>query len=435
MGENRKGRCFWLLAALAGLLVLIAGCSTKDNGETQKNAETVLKFVWWGGDQRKESTLKVIKMFEEANPGVRIEALPLSSTSDVSKETVMGYGRNESPDIIQGDYGFIFNFINRKLFEPLDTYTKSGELDLSDVESEFLAPGRAADGKLYAVNLGSNAQTFLINTKVFADTKVELPQDGYTLDDLYVILKEMKAKNKTPGFAPLGSMIDMTYYFRARGASLYNHEGTDLGYQDDQIMADYLRLQKKWTDEGLIYSGGSVSNNKNHPLVTGLTALYPVVTNQAATISSFTSDSLKLIHYPVIDPKYEGKFLKPSMFLSVSAYSEHKAVAAKFISFMINNPEANDILNGERGVPVSSKIAARLFANQNAANQEQYLYIEKLKTQVKPIDPPVPSSSTSVNNAYTRIKNKVLAGSISPEEGAAEYRSDAAKILIRGRAE
>lgn len=435
MGENRTGRCLWLFAALAGLLVLVAGCSTNDDGETKKNAEEVLKFVWWGGDQRKENTLKVIELFEKANPGVKIEAVPLSNTSDVSKEAVMGYGRGEAPDIIQGDYGFIFNFINRKLFEPLDTYAENGALDLTDVESEFLAPGRAADGKLYAVNLGNNSQTFLINTKVFADTKIELLQDGYTLDDLYATLKEMKARNKTPGFAPLGAMIDMTYYMRARGVSLYNSEGTGLGYQDDQIMADYLRLQKKWTDEGLIYKGGSVSNNKNHPLVTGLTAIYPVVTNQAATISSFTSDSLKLIHYPVIDPKYEGKFLKPSMFLSVSAYSKHKEAAAKFISFFINNPEANDILNGERGVPVATKIAARLFAKQNAANQEQYLYIENLKTQVKPIDPPVPSSSTSVNNAYNRVKNKVLAGTITPEEGAAEYRSDAAKILNRGRAE
>ncbi|MNC69013.1 hypothetical protein D3C75_1196650 [compost metagenome] len=84
---------------------------------------------------------------------------------------------------------------------------------------------------------------------------------------------------------------------------------------------------------------------------------------------------------------------------------------------------------------MASKIADRLFAKQDAANQEQYLYIEKLKTQVKPIDPPVPSSSTSVNNAFTRIKNKVLAGTVSPEEGAAEYRSEAVKILNRGRAE
>jgi multiple sugar transport system substrate-binding protein len=230
-------------------------------------------------------------------------------------------------------------------------------------------------------------------------------------------------------------MIDLTYYLRARGVSMYNPEGTELGYQDDQIMADYLRTQQKWTDEGLIYTGGSVSNNKSHPLVTGLTAFYPVVTNQAATISSFTSDSLKLFHYPVVDPKVEGKFLRPSMFLSVSAFSKHKEVAAQFISFFMNDPEANDILNGERGVPVVSKIAGRLFAKQDAANQEQYLYIEKLKTQVKPIDPPVPSSSTSLNNALTRIKNKVFAGTVSPEEGAAEYRIEAAKILNRGRAE
>lgn len=435
MRENQTGRCFWLLAALAGLLLLLAGCSTEDNIQTKEDDATALKFVWWGGDQRKENTLKVIELFEKANPGVKIEPVTFSGTADVSKEVVMGFGKGDAPDIIQGDYSFIFNFINRKLFEPLNAYMDKGILDLTDVDPTFLESGRAKDGSLYAVNVGSNAQAFLINTKVFADSKVELPKDGYSIDDLYATLKELKAKVKTPGFTPLGSMIDLTYYLRARGVSMYNPDGTELGYQDDQVMADYLRIQQKWTDEGLLYTGGSVSNNQSHPLVTRLTAIYPIVTNQAGTISSFTADSLKLFHYPVVDKKVEGKFLRPSMFLSVSAYSKHKEAAAKFISFFINNPEANDILNGERGVPVASKIASRLFAKQDSTKQEQYLYIEKLKTQATPIDPPVPSSSSSVNNVFTRVKNKVLAGTVTPEEGAAEYRSEAIKILNRGRAE
>jgi multiple sugar transport system substrate-binding protein len=428
----------FILLALAAMLMLLAACS-KEEAKENDSSPVVLRFVWWGSEQRKADTMKVIEMYQKANPGVEIRAEAFGNTGGLSTQLTIDNARQDAPDIIQGDYGFVFNYIDRKLFEPLDSYSKKGGvLDLSDVEPSYLDPGRAKDGKLYAVNVGNNTQTFLYNPKILEEHQVALPQEGYTVDEFYNMLKELKAKVKTPGFAPLGNMVDLTYYLRAKGGSMYNAEGTGVGYADDAILADYFKLNMKWASEGLIYTppaGTSVGNNKDHPLATGKTAFYSIVTNAAGTISSFAPEPLKLLPYPVFEQGQEGKFIKPSMFLSVSAYSKHKEEAAKFISFFINNEEANDVLNAERGVPVSSKIAARLLTKLDEGSQEQYKFIDYLKTHSKPIDPPAPKAASTVTNAYNLIFSKVKAGTLSPEEGAAQYRAEADKILNRGRSE
>ncbi|MBP0587737.1 hypothetical protein, partial [Mycobacterium tuberculosis] len=42
-------------------------------GGTVFAQDKTIRFAWWGGDDRHEPTLKVIQMFEAANPGIKIK--------------------------------------------------------------------------------------------------------------------------------------------------------------------------------------------------------------------------------------------------------------------------------------------------------------------------------------------------------------------------
>lgn len=109
----------------------------------------------------------------------------------------------------------------------------------------------------------------------------------------------------------------------------------------------------------MVGSFKGVSNDENHPVITGKTAFFSVSSNASTILSSKAGRTIKLLPLPKAGDK-EGRFIKPSMFLAVSSYSKYPEEAAKFINFFINNEAANDILKGERGVPVSSVIAAQL---------------------------------------------------------------------------
>lgn len=178
----------------------------------------------------------------------------------------------------------------------------------------------------------------------------------------------------------------------------------------------------------MVGSFKGVSNDENHPVITGKTAFFSVSSNASTILSSKAGRTIKLLPLPKAGDK-EGRFIKPSMFLAVSSYSKYPEEAAKFINFFINNEAANDILKGERGVPVSSVIAAQLSGKLGEGGKQQYELLDYLKTHSSPIDPPAPSSSMVVDNAYKILLDRVLDGSITPEQAAKSYRAEATSIL------
>lgn len=126
-----------VIEGVGALLVLtgIVGCSNSGDGNKEEAAaqEVTLKFVWWGKEQRKEDTQKVVDLYMKEHPGVKIVTEDFSGTDALSSRLAMDTADQKAADIIQGDYGFIFNYINRDLIEPLGPYIKNKSLSISDV--------------------------------------------------------------------------------------------------------------------------------------------------------------------------------------------------------------------------------------------------------------------------------------------------------------
>lgn len=427
------GRIYIFLAALS-LLAGLIGCNKpadpQNVGEPSGSEEPVtLKFIWWGSDQRKEDTLKVIELYKKKHPHVNFETESLGGTDEVATQLAIETADQNTADIIQADYSFIFNYINRDLIEPLDTYIADHRLNVSDMDPAYLAPGQK-DELLYALPMGNNAQSFFYNPAIFEKTGVAVPKEGYTIDDLHQTMVQLKTNMAEADFYPLGNMIDVNYYLRAEGLSMYKADGSGLGYEDDKILTDYFTLYKQWVDEGLLIknSVGSSKNNKDHPIVAGKTALFSGSSNNNTVLTKLAGSPIKLLPFPKTPSGQEGGWIKPSMLMAVSSYSKHKEEAVAFMDFFLNDPEANDILHGERGVPASAAMADRV-AGQDPAAKEQVEFINYMKAHSKPLDPPNPSSHVVINNAYQSALQKVLSGKLTPAEGAAEYRAQATEIL------
>jgi multiple sugar transport system substrate-binding protein len=405
------------------------GCGKVTNIQENKGDNTeseTLKLIWWGNDQRKEFTQKAIELFQQKHPNVKFETKTYPGTADIKVGLAMNTADEDMPDIIQTNYDFIHDYALRDLLEPFNPYVEQNVLNLSDVDKSYLEGGIDND-KLYGVPLGINAYCIAVNPLVFEKAGVEIPKSGYTYDELYEVAKKLKDQIKDDGFYPLANFVDFNTYVRSREKTYFNSKGTALGYEDDKIYVDYFKLQKKWLDEGLI--APDVLSDKNALLTSGKSGIWWGVSNGVSVMSKTAKTVIKIISVPSATKGKITSCVRPSMFFSVSAYSKHKKEAVEFINFITNDLDVNNILKGERGVPISEKVSASVEQKLSEADKQQYLLMKYIKENPSPSDPPTPNTSGNVNSLFARLSGPILKGEITPDESAKNFRTGANKIL------
>lgn len=139
------------------------------------------------------------------------------------------------------------------------------------------------------------------------------------------------------------------------------------------------------------------------------------------------------INLPPEQATNKALYLRPTMFWSITENSKHKEEAAKFIDFYTNNIEANKLIKGERGVPLSSEVVKALQGELTESEAKIFQYVEDAKQYVGPADPPAPVGSAEVMKTLDDFAEKILFKAITPKEGAEQFREQATEILGRNK--
>ncbi len=126
-------------------------------------------------------------------------------------------------------------------------------------------------------------------------------------------------------------------------------------------------------------------------------------------------------------------WLKPGMFWSVSETSKVKEECAKFINWMINSEEANDIIMAERGVPISSEIRDYMVnsGKMSTTQTEMFEYVDKVTEIAGECPSADPGGIAEINKAFNDAGNSVQYGQATAEEAAKTFRKQATEILER----
>ncbi|SFM51988.1 Bacterial extracellular solute-binding protein, partial [Gracilibacillus orientalis] len=150
--------------------------------------------------------------------------------------------------------------------------------------------------------------------------------------------------------------------------------------------------------------------------------------NQFAGLEQISGLDFKFA--PMPGPNVEsGLFLKPGQFFSITKNSKEKEAAAKFIDFFVNDIEANKIILGERGVPVSSEVKEALKAEVSASRAEVFDYITWVEDNSSPMGSPDPAGAGEIIELLTNLSEQMSYGQITPKEAATTFRSKAESIL------
>ncbi|MBB4952146.1 multiple sugar transport system substrate-binding protein [Agrobacterium vitis] len=396
-------------------------------------AKTTLRHFWWGNPERDKRTFAAIEAFQKINPDIAVSGETIGWGDYWTKMATQTAGRNMA-DLVQMDYRYLFEYVRRGALKPLDEYI--GKSLMLDGFDQGPLEGGKVDGKLYALNIGSNSQVMVYNTRVFKEAGIDADLINWTWDDFAKTAAKITAatSGKVKGSDDLALMIEVfESWARQSGREFYDKDGKVTVTADDvasywQFWADLRKADTvRIKDRTLILDLPIVESG----VAAGDTAMSHFWSNQLVGIQTAAKDKIGAAMVPGKAGGKPGQYIKPSMFMSLSRDAKDPKAAIAYMNAWVNDPTMTGILGLERGIPASPKVRAALLPNLNEVEKISVDYFDAIQSKVGPLPLPAPKGAGEVRDSFMRTGSEVVLGKMSAKDAAARFIEDAQDIVDR----
>lgn len=363
-------------------------------------APAVLRFSWWGGGARHEATLKAVAAFQQKNPGLRIKAEYMGFNGYLERLTTQIAGGSE-PDVMQINWAWLAMFSKRgNGFTDLHRF--KAHLALDAFSAEDRASGLVA-GKLNALPVSYTARVLLWNQAAFQRAGLVVPK---TWDDLFAAGPVFKRQFGDRAYPIDGELYDMmllaqTYAQQLHGMPYVDPKQPRVAMTPAAAL-DWVRLYKRLVNEHVATPlplraslGGADKPTEQQPdWVVGRWAGNYTWDSAIALRQSTLDKQQKLVlgDFPTLPgAKNSGLFGRPALMLAVGRNSQQPELAARFIDYLLTDPDAALILGRTRGVPAVERQMKALTAAGKLPPLELQAYAQIQARRVEgQIDLPAP---------------------------------------------
>ncbi|GAA1391659.1 substrate-binding domain-containing protein [Luteococcus peritonei] len=205
-------RHFLTLSAALGAAGTLSACGSSDSdtgaGAQATAAATpgVIKVAYqkYGNFTQIDSLFKdVKKIFEAENQGSKLELIPIEAAQNdyITKLALMNRSADTAPDLMYEDSFMVRSDVDAGYLLKLDDYL-AGWPDWGQFVDAAKEAGKADDGGIYGVSLGTDTRGIWYNKQVLA--KAGIAAEGWQPKDWDELLTAAEAiKAKVPGVMPL----------------------------------------------------------------------------------------------------------------------------------------------------------------------------------------------------------------------------------------
>ena len=450
---RKTGAVLISVSLAAGIL---AGCGSGSSAETTSVSTTTaaassaagtttvassgsgsvaLTFSWWGNQTRNDRTQKAIELYCQNNTDVTIDG-QFSQWADYWQKLATASAGEQLPDVLQMDYQYIAQYGSSDQLLDLTPYVESGVLDTSNWDENMISAG-TVDGKFIAVTAGINVPAMVYNKTVTDQAGVTI-KDNMTLDEFIEVCRTIYENTGYKTSMKYGATQELfSYWVRSDDNVLLDEEQIQATQEQ---MEKYFGVYEQGIEEGWeldpsVFAEISIGSVEQDPLIGGTTpetsswVMFCWSNQYTALTQQADGRELEMTTWPSPDPQ-KSDYLKPSQFFSVSQTSANPDEAVEFINWLINSSEANNILLGERGVPVNSEIAAEVKAQLSETDQKTYDFLyDVVMPESSPIDPPYPSGYAEVGTTLNNLVEQICYQQIDSAEAAEQFIAQGNSIL------
>ncbi|MHC6229783.1 ABC transporter substrate-binding protein [Arthrobacter sp. MMS24-T111] len=402
------------------------GSSSGQTGTAEK--PVTINYTWWGNDDRAERTRKAIALFESKNPDIKVNGNFTDFAGYWQKRATEAAGGG-LPDVMQWDLSYLRDYGQRNQLLDLGTV----KIDTSAFEKSLLPSGQIK-GKTYGIPTSTNAFAVYYDPAKLASLGIAEPTGKWTWSEFQAFLKEVGDKGNGTLYGSTdftGVWWQFNIWLRQKNIQAFTSDGK-LGFSKDDLKT-WWNLNSKLRGTQAIVPEDRVTQLKpKSPFGSNVSAAEVTWDNfMAGYLADSGAKQLKLVPVPSDDPNNLGLFLKPSMLMVASAKTKFKDAAARFIDFMVNDPEVGQIFKTSRGVPASK--TQRDGTTFDGADKLVVDYEKSIEQYLKDApEPPIVGFGT-LEASFGRIASDLNYGKLTVD-GAVDAWFKEAEDLIKQNA-
>jgi len=402
------------------------------------NDETEIVFAWWGGDGRYAQTTEVVELFLAQSDDVDYVERVVAAWADYWGMMGARAAAGDMPDVFQQDVSRLVEYFESNLKIDLAPYIRDGSINTDYIPQAVIDAGRV-NGVVVGIPTGMNVTAMVYNKGLLDSLGLEAPRN-ITLDQFIDLARAVYAQGGVrTNWAYNDPANQMEVHLRAQGVNLF--EGNALGGTADNYV-EFFQVVRQGIDEGwhlrpehMAGRAGAEQNPMWYPPGDGDANLRvwnsPVWSNM---VTGYVNDAphgmvLNMTTYPSHNPQVSN-FGRAAMFLSVSTHSENPDAAVSLIDFFMNSVEAHQIMLGDRGVIVNSRVADAVYPVLPPAAQMQTEFVAWTNNgNSTPFNPTRPEGAGEVIELLNDITERVTFGELSPREAADLFFAQGNAIL------
>lgn len=415
---------------LGGAAVLgtagLAACSDDRGGADDGSA--TLRMAWWGGAARHDKKNAIIDLYLEQNPEVTFNREFAEWSGYWERFATQGAGRN-LPDIVGmteqqvGDYN--------DLLTDLQPFIDDGTLDVSDFEDIYVEGG-TVDGKLSMLFLGGTMPSLITNTGALGDVGVDAASSAeWDYEDLRAAARAISdaGDGSMWGVQDSGGDVGAFHTFLMQRGTRMFVDG-QLGYTVDHL-TEWLELWNSLRQDGCLPPFDVQTEFLGAPfedtmLARGMVGMVIANHNHMPILQQSIEADLLLARPPVVTGG-EPATLVTGTYVSIAENSQHQEIAADFLNFYVNDPQAITLFEAEYGVLPAQKQVDLIIDDVDAPMQRALDYATAV-TDIAIIDTPRPVGGLEVAATILAANESVALGE-APAAVAATYHTQAESLL------